>query len=136
MKTQEPVLVIFDCDGTLVDSQHMIVKAMTQTFEEAGLVAPSRHEILSGVGLSLHEAIARLVPGAEPSGVEQLTEIYKRAFWRIRETFESRELLYPGHGTPSSDLDATIGSCSASRRAGHGVGLTICFDRKSLRQGF
>ena len=38
-------LVIFDVDGTLIDSQHMIVSAMEHAFEVNGLVAPSRDEI-------------------------------------------------------------------------------------------
>ena len=29
-------LVIFDCDGTLVDSQHNIISAMTQAWRDAG----------------------------------------------------------------------------------------------------
>ena len=39
-------LVIFDCDGTLVDSQHGIVAAMEDAFRANGLVAPSRESIL------------------------------------------------------------------------------------------
>ena len=34
-------LVVFDCDGTLVDSQHVIVAAMGQAFADNGLPAPS-----------------------------------------------------------------------------------------------
>ena len=46
-------LVIFDVDGTLVDSQGDIVASMTAAFEDAGLPTPTRPEILSIVGLSL-----------------------------------------------------------------------------------
>ena len=45
-------LVIFDCDGTLVDSQAMIVAAMARAFELHGLRPLSRHQVLSSVGLS------------------------------------------------------------------------------------
>jgi len=33
-------LVIFDCDGTLVDSQHVIVAAMNTAFSDQALPAP------------------------------------------------------------------------------------------------
>ena len=36
----EPKLVIFDCDGTLVDSQHIIIKAMKTAFEAHDLTPP------------------------------------------------------------------------------------------------
>ena len=56
-------LVLFDCDGTLVDSQHDIVAAMSHAFEAHDLVPPTRAQTLSIVGLSVPEAIAMLAPG-------------------------------------------------------------------------
>jgi phosphoglycolate phosphatase len=44
-------LVIFDCDGTIVDSQHMIVAAMTQAYGWHGMDVPPRETMLSIVGL-------------------------------------------------------------------------------------
>ena len=35
-------LVIFDCDGTLVDSQHMILAAMTRAYDAHGIPLPER----------------------------------------------------------------------------------------------
>ena len=35
-------LVIFDCDGTLVDGQHLIIDSMDLCFEREGLTPPSR----------------------------------------------------------------------------------------------
>ena len=55
-------LVIFDCDGTLVDSQHAIVEAMNGAFAAAGLAPPARARTLSIVGLSLPEVFAVLAP--------------------------------------------------------------------------
>ncbi len=46
-------LVIFDCDGTLVDSQHMICTAMSGAYAAHGLPVPERETMLSIVGLSL-----------------------------------------------------------------------------------
>ena len=53
-------LVIFDCDGTLVDSQHNITAAMTYAFAAHNLPAPTVPEVLSIVGLSLPETFAVL----------------------------------------------------------------------------
>ena len=57
-------LVIFDCDGTLVDSQHAICAAMEHAFSDVGLAPPSRAEVLGVVGLSLPQTFAVLAPAA------------------------------------------------------------------------
>jgi phosphoglycolate phosphatase len=51
-------LVIFDCDGTLVDSQHAICAAMEYAYRTLDLRPPSRREILGVVGLSLPQLFA------------------------------------------------------------------------------
>jgi phosphoglycolate phosphatase len=73
-------LVIFDCDGTLVDSQEAICGAMTYAFAGLDLAPPSRLDVLRVVGLSLPEAFERLAPG-EPTAVrDALAARYKNAF--------------------------------------------------------
>ena len=52
-------LVIFDVDGTLVDSQISILMSMEYAFQRAGRPVPTRDETLGIVGLSLPEAMAR-----------------------------------------------------------------------------
>jgi phosphoglycolate phosphatase len=42
-------LIIFDCDGTLVDSQHMICAAMQQAYEAYELPVPPSEKLLSTV---------------------------------------------------------------------------------------
>ena len=54
-------LAIFDCDGTLVDSQANICMAMEHAFEGAGLTPPRRHDIRRVVGLSLVESMRVLL---------------------------------------------------------------------------
>ncbi|HBC53441.1 MAG TPA: haloacid dehalogenase, partial [Alphaproteobacteria bacterium] len=46
-------LVIFDCDGTLVDSAAMIVDTAQRAFTIAELRAPRREAVLAATGLSL-----------------------------------------------------------------------------------
>jgi phosphoglycolate phosphatase len=58
---EDPVrLVIFDIDGTLVDSQEYLIEAQRQAFAAHRLEPPSRETSLSIVGLSLREAFAAL----------------------------------------------------------------------------
>ena len=89
-------LVILDCDGTIVDSQHMIVAAMEIAFGEAGLEAPARANVLSVVGLSLPLAIERLLPDREKPLVQRISDTYKSCFNDLRKRPDQREPLYPG----------------------------------------
>jgi phosphoglycolate phosphatase len=88
-------LVIFDCDGTLVDSQHMICAAMHKTYLEHDLPCPPRERLLSIVGLSLDEAFRRLADG-EAQPLKSLAERYKAAFFALRASGQHMEPLYPG----------------------------------------
>ena len=99
-------LAVFDCDGTLVDSQHSICAAMTLAFEGEKLAAPDRMTILSVVGLSLPLAIARLLPEAEADFHDHLSESYKRAFQQMRRDNAVSEPLYPGIAELIRELDA------------------------------
>ncbi len=94
----EPRLVIFDVDGTLVDSQTDILAAMTHAFRCEALTVPSPAQVLSIVGLSLDVAIARLLPGAEPAGVARLVTAYKEAYMdlRVQSGAAQSSPLYPG----------------------------------------
>ena len=98
-------LAVFDCDGTLVDSQHSICAAMARAFEDQKLPAPDRLAILSVVGLSLPHAIARLLPDAEPDFHDHLSECYKLAFQQMRRDNAVSEPLYPGMADLIARLD-------------------------------
>ncbi len=73
-------LVIFDVDGTLVDSQADILAAMTAAYASENLTPPSRAAILSIVGLSLPQAFARLMPDSDPALQTRLSDAYKHAY--------------------------------------------------------
>jgi phosphoglycolate phosphatase len=88
-------LVVFDCDGTLVDSQHMICAAMHNSYLAHNLPCPPRDRLLSIVGLSLDEAFQRLA-GDEPHPVQSLAARYKDAFHALRVSGTDMEPLYPG----------------------------------------
>ncbi|KMO36000.1 HAD family hydrolase [Methylobacterium variabile] len=97
------ILIVFDVDGTLVDSQHMIVAAQAEAFAAVGLPAPTRERSLSVVGLSLPQAFTALVGADGP--VVALSEAYKQAFSRLRARAEIREALFPGAAALLSRLN-------------------------------
>ncbi|WP_426165486.1 HAD-IA family hydrolase [Sandarakinorhabdus sp. DWP1-3-1] len=90
-------LAVFDCDGTLIDSQVNILRAMAATFERHGLVPPPEHATRRIVGLSLVESMQVLLPDAEPALHLSLAQDYKHAFQRLRadKTLDP-EPLYDG----------------------------------------
>ena len=89
-------LVIFDCDGTLVDSQHMILTAMSRAYKAHGIPVPGREKLLSIVGLSLIEAFTALGNGVVDFPAAGLAEQYRLAFHALRASGGEMEPLYPG----------------------------------------
>ncbi|TCP60398.1 phosphoglycolate phosphatase [Rhodovulum bhavnagarense] len=89
-------LAVFDIDGTLVDSQDMIVRAMTHAFEALALPVPARPEILSIIGLSLPQAMARLAPALVPDRLDDAVTAYRDSFFAMRSTDGAAAALFPG----------------------------------------
>jgi phosphoglycolate phosphatase len=91
-------LVVFDVDGTLVDSQRLILAAMRAAFAEAGREAPPDPEILGIVGLSLPVAIAALAPEIPERVRAEITAAYRAQFAAGRASHggDARAPLYPG----------------------------------------
>lgn len=91
-------LVIFDVDGTLVDSQADILAAMAVAFETASLDVPMRKDILGIVGLSLDVAMQRLAPEASEAIHDALVQGYKDAYVALRAKTGAAQSspLYPG----------------------------------------
>jgi phosphoglycolate phosphatase len=130
-------LVIFDVDGTLMDSRVAILGAMRAAFLAQDLAPPPDAAILRIVGLSLPQAIARLAPEASAAAVAALAEAYKAAFIRLRaETGgEATAPLYPGARSALERLDAaglllSVATGKARR------GLDHALDGHDLRRFF
>ena len=107
-------LVIFDCDGTLVDSQHAIVDSMSLAFSTHGLAAPSRADVLGVVGLSLPEALAALAPDQSEEVRRKLVAAYRDGTVTIREQKKHVEVLYDG-------VAATVGALASCRQTILGI---------------
>lgn len=89
-------LAVFDCDGTLVDSQHSIVACMGAAFVAAGLAAPTAEAVRRVVGLPLAASVARLSPLLAMAECERVAELYKQAFTEMRGSRPIDEPLFPG----------------------------------------
>jgi phosphoglycolate phosphatase len=89
-------LVIFDCDGTLVDSQNAICAAMEHAFSALGLAVPSRAELLGVIGLSLPQAFAVLAPRQPKTVQAELAELYRSDFPGKRQMAAHHDPLFAG----------------------------------------
>ncbi|HWI86861.1 MAG TPA: HAD-IA family hydrolase [Sphingomonas sp.] len=99
-------LAVFDCDGTLVDSQATICAAMARGFAACGIAAPGDGATRAIIGLSLNEALAILYPDGRAADHDALSTAYKAAFFDLRAQGLAQEPLYQGIATVIADLDA------------------------------
>ena len=128
-------LAIFDCDGTLVDSQADICRAMEDCFAAAQLVPPVREATRRVVGLSLVDAIRTLLPDAEDAFHASLAEDYKRAFHRLRAGGHVEEPLFDGVKDLLLELESAgwllgIATGKSDR------GLRFCLERHGIHGRF
>ena len=117
-------LAVFDCDGTLVDGQASICEAMEAAFAAQGLPAPERTAIRRAVGLSLPQAMRRLVPDGEPEVHLALTESYKVAFRTARSEGRLSQPLFPGiadtlHALAERDWTLGVATGMSARGLAH-----------------
>lgn len=115
-------LVIFDCDGTLVDSQHGIVRSMQQAFLSFGLIAPDPDAVKRVVGLSLDQAVGRLAPELGASDVWQVAGAYKALFRELRA----------GGGLPEPGFPGVLDAIGALDAAGYLLGVATGKSRRGL----
>ena len=128
-------LALFDCDGTLVDSQHNICAAMEACFAAAGLAPPPRERTRAVVGLSLIEAMRAMVPDAEPAFHAELAEAYKRAFQAMRANGLAEEPLYAGVAELLDALEAE-GWLLGMATGKSDRGVALCLEHHGLGDRF
>ena len=85
-------LIVFDWDGTLVDSTAMIAVAIQNAAADLGLAVPSREQASHVIGLGLQDALARAVPELAVSRIDEFTARY-RFHYLAREP---EIVLFPG----------------------------------------
>lgn len=86
-------LVVFDWDGTLMDSTYSIVLAIQNACRDLGLKIPSEQQASWVIGLSLVEALKKAIPDLPENRVDEFIERYKIHFW----TRDPDVRLFPGN---------------------------------------
>lgn len=77
---KKPALIVFDWDGTLMDSEAKIVGCMLAAATEAGLAPPQREDARGVIGLALREAVTTLFPGIDDASRERIIERYRHHY--------------------------------------------------------
>jgi len=117
-------LIVFDCDGTLVDSQAVIVACAEDAFAAVGLVAPSPERIRHIVGLSLEPAMRVLLGRDDPVLGRRIAEAYREAFFARRSRPDHEEPLFAG----------VLAALDALRERGAVMGVATGKTMRGLRQ--
>jgi phosphoglycolate phosphatase len=90
-------LVVFDWDGTLIDSTATIARAIQQSAADLGLTVPDFDTASHVIGLGLHDALARAVPDLPPERAAEFSARYRYHYLANEESLELfdgiRELL-------------------------------------------
>jgi phosphoglycolate phosphatase len=91
-------LLIFDWDGTLMDSTARIVACLREGSRQAGLPPRDDEQFRHIIGLGLREAVDFLYPGAVDTGLKQrMMEVYRHQFMQANTTpaalFEGVEVM-------------------------------------------
>jgi phosphoglycolate phosphatase len=128
-------LAVFDCDGTLVDSQAAICRAMDECFSYHDLTPPDRTATRRVVGLSLPEAMRMLLPDADPALHDALTQTYKSAFQRHRAEGLVEEPLFDGIAGAVQTLEES-GWLLGVATGKSDRGLRLCLERHGLHARF
>ncbi len=128
-------LAIFDCDGTLVDSQANICRAMEDCFVRFSLEPPPRERTRRVVGLSLFEAMRAMHPEGDADLHLEMAEHYKHAFHALRGRGLVEEPLYEGVAELVEALEAD-GWLLGVATGKSDRGLRLCLDHHGLHSHF
>ena len=128
-------LVVFDCDGTMVDGQAAICETMELAFRNTGLAAPERNKVRRIVGLSLPFALRELAPDATDDERHAVVEAYKAGYRELRLSGALREPLYAGIAALIDELDAE-GRLLGVATGKSDRGLHACLDTHGIKHRF
>ena len=111
-------LVVFDWDGTLMDSTAVIVASLQAACADVDLPVPSDESSQYIIGLGLYDAMAHVLPGVS-------TDIYPRVVERYGHHYRLRE--------PQTPLFAGVESMLEELRgAGHQLAIATGKSRRGL----
>ena len=133
--SMEIKLAVFDCDGTIVDSQGSIVRSMQAAFRACAMAPPSPRDIRRVVGLPLVTAAHVLAPDLDQNGAERIAEAYRDAFSGLRRNGMIDDPLFPGFKATLEALEGAgwlLGIATGKGRRG----LDLTLDKHGLNGRF
>ncbi len=74
-------LVVFDWDGTLMDSTAAITRAIQAACREVGVPEPAAEQATHVIGLGLGDALQRVAPSLDPADYERVARAYRRHYF-------------------------------------------------------
>ena len=90
-------LLVFDWDGTIINSAGAIAECIRLAAADVGLPVPTREQASHVIGLGLHDALRHAVPDLKPERVPEFVERYREHFRASEHTMDlfagMRELL-------------------------------------------
>ncbi|HEV3458114.1 MAG TPA: HAD-IA family hydrolase [Thermoanaerobaculia bacterium] len=122
-------LLVFDWDGTLIDSVGSIVACTRAVIDELRLGEAGEAEIRDTIGLGLRETVALLVPGCDDERYDVILACYRR-HWVA--TYRDRLPLFPGVPGMLGEL-ARSGYLLAVATGNSRRGLEHALDQTGLR---
>ena len=123
-------VIVFDWDGTILDSPAAIAECIQASCGDLGLEVPERSRASHVIGLGMQELMRAIAPGLPSARYGEFVEAYRRHF-RAREPAMQ---LFPGMRELLADLAATslLGIATAKSRRG----LERALDATGLRSHF
>ena len=115
-------LIIFDWDGTLMDSTAQIVNCMQLAISEMEAEPRTDNNILNIIGLGLEEAIISLYPNANNAFIRKTAEVY-RDFYLFKDK------------TPSPLFSGVIEMLDELREQNYDLAIATGKSRKGLDKG-
>jgi phosphoglycolate phosphatase len=103
VKPRKYQLIIFDWDGTIIDSQALIISSMQKAMADENLPIPLGDEVRNVIGLSLDKVILSLLPELDYPTVNRISDNYRRHFFA--DTNQSE--LFEGVAETIQDLHAS-----------------------------
>ena len=125
-------LLVFDWDGTLMDSEARIVACVQAGFRDLDLEAPTARQCRNIIGLGLNEAMAQLAPALASRRREAVMDRYRHHFLHVNQTPST---LFPGAAEVIADLHVPA-TCSPSPPARAAAVWMRCCARPNSGLGF
>jgi phosphoglycolate phosphatase len=85
-------LIVFDWDGTIIDSTGTIAESIQQAAAEMGLPVPHDDRARHVIGLGLHDSLRHAVPDLPASRYNDFVALYRKYFLAREDTMK----LFPG----------------------------------------